>query len=121
MLVNSSNSKTFHPESLDEKRDEFKLLEVMFNDASHGIRQSFNIRLKFQLPETHPEALKILTSHFWHPVQSRDSYTLNVFYYLLIITGVFCANYKVWDGFEFISEDLEVKDEEQIDFEISLH
>ena len=33
------------------------------------------------------------------------------------MTGVFCANYKVGEGFEFRREELEVKDEQQlIDF-----
>ena len=32
---------------------------------------------------------------------------------------VFCANYKVGEGFEFSKEELEVKAVQQIDFEIS--
>ena len=32
---------------------------------------------------------------------------------------MFCANYKVGEGFEFSREELGVKDEQQIDIEIS--
>ena len=33
---------------------------------------------------------------------------------------MFCANYKVGEGSEFGREELEVKDEQQIDFELSV-
>ena len=45
-----------------------------------------------------------------NPVTSR----LNVFYYSLIIACVFCANYKVGEGFEFIRGGRGLKDEQQI-------
>ena len=32
---------------------------------------------------------------------------------------MFCANYKVGEGFEFSREELGVKDKQQIDFEVS--
>ena len=44
---------------------------------------------------------------------------LKVFFHRLIITCVLCANYKVGEGFEFSREELGVKDEQQIDFEVS--
>ena len=68
---------------------------------SHGIQRSFKIRVKFSW-------------WFWHPVKSCDSY-INVFYYSFIISCMFCANYKVREGFEFSREELGVKDEQQID------
>ena len=68
---------------------------------SHGIQRSFKIRVKFSW-------------WFWHPVKSCDSY-INIFYYSLIISCMFCANYKVRECFEFSREELGVKDEQQID------
>ena len=42
---------------------------------------------------------------------------LKVFYYSLIITCIFCPNYKVGESSEFSGEELGVKDEQQIDLE----
>ena len=42
---------------------------------------------------------------------------LNVFYYSLIITCIFCPNHKVGESSEFSGEELGVKDEQQIDLE----
>ena len=61
----------------------------------------------------------------WNPHKDLDTPSnpvtsiLNVFYYSLIITCVFCASYKVEEGFECSREELGVKDEQHIDFEIS--
>ena len=71
-------------------------------------------RLKFQILYSPHSGIRILT-RIWHPVEFRDEYIKRLLC-SLIIFYVFCANYKVWEGFEFSREELGVKDEEQMDF-----
>ena len=57
----------------------------------------------------------VWNSHDDFDTLSNPVTCIYVFYYSLIISCVFCANYKVGEGFEFSREELGVKDEQQID------